>query len=206
MDHITFIFICIAVTASPGPAVLLALKHGSKFGFRRALVGIAGNILAMLLLALVSSAGLGAIISSSAIAFTLIKIVGAIYLIYLGVIAWRRTPEGFDSQIEKKDAGMLKWNMFRESFFVGISNLKAIAFYSALFPQLIDPGGSVIGQFIVLGAIFAICSFSFLSLHAAISARLSFLLKKRNVQRWTNRITGGLSVGFGAVFAASSRT
>jgi threonine/homoserine/homoserine lactone efflux protein len=206
MDYLVFISICIVTTASPGPAVLTAMKNGSHYGYNKALIGIFGNIVAMLVLCFISAAGLGAIILSSAVAFTVIKMLGGGYLIYLGIKAWRKEPMALKNNKLSQDAKVENGALFKESFVVGISNPKAIAFYTALFPQFVDPNSPVIPQLLILASIFVFFSFSFLSLYAAMSAKMSGLLNQVKIQQWFNRITGGLFVSFGLVLATSSRT
>lgn len=121
------------------------------------------------------------------------------------VRAWKNKPDDFVHESDQRFSGISNSSIFRESFFIGISNPKAIAFYTALFPQFIDNDGSVINQLVILGAIFAFCSFLFLSLYAAMSSKLSVVINKRSVQLWLNRITGGLFVGFGVALATSNR-
>ncbi len=74
---------------SPGPSMLLALTHGMKYGTRRTIATAAGNVIASLLQAAVSIAGLGAILTLSEGVFSVIRWLGAGYLIYLGIVTWR---------------------------------------------------------------------------------------------------------------------
>ncbi|WP_432461005.1 LysE family translocator [Agarivorans sp. QJM3NY_25] len=198
MDYWLFLLLCLAATFSPGPAVLLVVKNAANYGVNYSLSGILGNITAMLCLASLSAAGLGAIILASTLMFTAIKVVGGIYLIYLGLKSWlaSRTlslsndaPPQLDTISRKK--------LFREAYIVGVSNPKAIAFYTALFPQFIHHDQAMPEQFLLLGGTFALCSFSALLVYALTSKQLSPYLRKQNVSRLFHRITGGVFVGFG---------
>lgn len=206
MEYVAYLAICIATTVSPGPAVLTAIKNGSLYGVSRALIGILGNVMAIVTLALASGIGLGALILSSATLFMVMKIAGGIYLIYLGCKSWRAKPWNVDIQADSvRSKELTSLQLFKESFFVGISNPKAIVFYTALFPQFIDLNASYFTQVILLTSIFAICSFSFLALYASMSSKLSKHLKNENVLSWFNRVSGGIFVGFGLTLVTNSK-
>ncbi|MFM2487018.1 LysE family translocator [Celerinatantimonas yamalensis] len=205
MDYLIFLGICIVATASPGPAVFLSIKNGAKYGCGSALVGVVGNVVAMLTLASVSAAGLGAIILAFPSLHTAIKIIGGLYLIYLGIKAWcsksvshAKSPEGLSIFTPKKS------KLFSESYFVGISNPKAIAFYTALFPQFINSDEPILFQFALLAGTFASCSFLFLMLYVLLASKLRRHLEKEKILAWFNRITGGVFVGFGVALVSSN--
>lgn len=206
-DYFIFLGIAIIATASPGPAVFLAINNGAKYGHLQAITGIFGNVAAMLTLATVSAAGLGAIILASSTLYTVIKIAGGLYLIYLGIKAWCSNPaKNSVSTGNAKSLTPKKSNLFRESYFVGISNPKAIAFYTALFPQFINLNNPVLPQFALLALTFAMLSFAFLTLYASLGSKLKHHLRRDSVSRWVNRITGGIFVGFGTALILNNRS
>lgn len=198
MSLFIYIGICFAASGSPGPAVLLAIKNGARFGIRKALIGCLGNMSAMLTLATLSAAGLGAIILASATLFTTIKILGGLYLIYLGIKTWRQSTPMAEATLHGSEPVLSNGKMFCEAYLVGISNPKAIAFYTALFPQFIQLEKPILPQFFLLAFTFAIISFTCLSLYAATAVRIRAQLKKERIARWFHRITGGIFIGFGA--------
>ena len=206
MDYLIFLGICIVATASPGPAVFLTIKNGAKYGCGNALIGVAGNVVAMLTLASVSAAGIGAIILASPSLYTAIKIIGGLYLIYLGIKTWcsksvshAKSTEGLSIFRPKKSKLLI------ESYFVGISNPKAIAFYTALFPQFINLDEPIFVQFALLAGTFVSCSFLFLMLYVLLASRLRKHLEKEKTLAWFNRITGGVFVGFGVTLVSSNQ-
>ncbi|MEH6580027.1 MAG: LysE family translocator [Amphritea sp.] len=206
LDYLIFLGVCIIATASPGPAVFLAIKNGAKYGCRNAIAGVIGNVSAMLTLAAVSAAGLGAVILASSTLYTSIKIVGGLYLIYLGL---RALLSHQNSSVENTKNFLSfapkRATLFRESYLVGISNPKAIAFYTALFPQFIDLTEPVLPQFALLASVFAACSFTFLMLYVLLASQLKRHLEKGKVSRWFNRVTGCVFVGFGVALVSSNR-
>ena len=126
---------------SPGPSMLLALTHGMKYGARRTMATAAGNVVASLLQATVSIAGLGAILTMSEGVFSVIRWLGAGYLIYLGIVTWRSSPL-MQAGEENGAPGpeLTRRSMFLQSFFVAVGNPKAIIFFTALFPQIVGSG------------------------------------------------------------------
>ncbi|ASA57806.1 LysE family translocator [Vibrio gazogenes] len=101
MGYFIYLGICIVATASPGPAIFLSIKNGAKYGLSKALIGVVGNVAAMLTLASVSAVGLGAVILASPLLYTAIKVIGGLYLIYLGVKAWCSKPLSHTEPVRK---------------------------------------------------------------------------------------------------------
>jgi threonine/homoserine/homoserine lactone efflux protein len=205
MHYLLFLSICVATVASPGPAVFLAIKNGLTHGFKRTVFAVLGNLSALFIMMGISVAGLGAIILASATLFNSLKIAGGLYLIYLGIKLLRAKPMKLElAKVETSEPVPLA-NLYREAFLVSITNPKAIAFCTALFPQFIDPSQAIVPQFSVLAGTFGACSFFFLSLYAAIAAKLRPQLAKEAVLRWFNRLTGLAFMGFGLGLLAGVR-
>lgn len=97
-DYLRYITLAITVTATPGPAVALTTKNSLKYGHEAAIANIFGNFAAMVILATLSALGLGAIILASSTLFSAVKILGCMYLIYLGINVWRIPHIKRDSQ------------------------------------------------------------------------------------------------------------
>ncbi len=197
MSYLIYLSICFAASASPGPAVLLAVKNGARFGAKRALIGCLGNISAMMTMATLSVVGLGAIITASATLFTVVKVIGGAYLIYLGVSTWRNQSQSFATENPVDGHSVQSITLFREAYMVGISNPKAIAFYTALFPQFLDLNSAMLPQFLLLASTFAVVSFSCLSSYAILATRIRTHLRKSRFSSWFHRITGSIFIGFG---------
>ena len=197
-DYLVYVTLAFAVTALPGPAVILTIKNSIQYGYKIALANIIGNFIAMIILASLSALGLGAIILASSALFSAIKIAGCVYLFYLGVKVWNAphkqnkiVPQNQTSTKEKTLA------VFKEGFGVGIANPKAIAFFTALFPQFIDPAAAFIPQFLTL--IFTIEGISFLVLttYAFFSSAASPYLSREKPMMLFNKLTGAAFIGFG---------
>lgn len=154
-----FLSIAFIATVTPGPAILLATSHSLAYGLKSSVFTIFGNITGLFIMSALSVAGLSAIILSSALLFSLVKLMGAMYLIYLGVKLWRNgfvtINEGQSPVYKKARHGKL----YASGLAVALSNPKAIAFTTALFPQFIDPEQPVLAQFSILVVAFMLLSF-----------------------------------------------
>lgn len=199
-NYLVYIVMAITITSVPGPAVFLTVKNSLRYGSGVAFMNILGNFVAMTFLALLSVLGLSAVILSSAVLFNGIKIAGGLYLIYLGVKSWcskvERIEEG--QKVPEKGEGVRR-SVFREGIGVGLSNPKAIAFFTALFPQFIDPARAVAPQFITLILTIEGISVIILTCYALLAARASGFVGRNGTRALLNKLTGGVFVGFGAL-------
>jgi threonine/homoserine/homoserine lactone efflux protein len=138
----------------PGPSVLFVISRGVALGRRAAVLTVLGNAAGAYLQALLVAAGLAPLIQRSALVFTTIKLVGAAYLVYLGVQAVRHRRALADV-LEVAGAVRPTRHLLREAFLVGISNPKTTVFFAALLPQFVVTGGAPAGvQMAVLGLVF----------------------------------------------------
>jgi len=152
-NYLLYIAIASATIASPGPGVVLTISNSIKYGFFGAVAGIFGVASAMLFIAIISATSLAAILSTSALAFTVLKYIGAVYLIYLGIKMWRSS-----SKFDLNNKNTLKSNKkrFTEGLLVTLLNPKPIFFFMALFPQFINPSNNYIFQFVSLATTFSV--------------------------------------------------
>ncbi|HNX32681.1 MAG TPA: LysE family translocator [Holophaga sp.] len=190
---ILFVTVALAAVLSPGPAVLHAITNSMTFGWRRVAFSSLGNILGLLVLSSLAMAGMGALLKTSALLFTLLKLLGAGYLIHLGFRQWRSGASLF-SQAETLSAAGHSSNgrIFRKGLMVALTNPKAILFFSALFPQFIRPDRVLAPQFLILTTTFMFLSFSALMSYGLVAhtARAWFADERRGT--WFNRASGSV--------------
>ena len=195
-----------ALIAVPGPSVLFVITRALVLGRRGALTTVIGNSLGVYVQVLAVAFGVGAIVERSIAVFTVIKLLGAAYLIYLGVQAIRHR-KALTTLFDQQPARASQWRILREGFIVGIANPKSIVFFAAVLPQFIDRGaGQVPVQLLVLGALFlliALISDSVWAI-AAGTARAWF---ERSPQRlsYLGGAGGVVMIGIGARLALSGR-
>ena len=195
-----FTSIALIATITPGPAILLVSTHSVTFGTKYSIATMVGNVTGLFILSLLSVMGLSAIILHSAPVFFLLKVVGAGYLIYLGVKLW---VQGFG--LDSIRAGGVGGGQSRprimklyfNGLFVALSNPKAIAFTSALFPQFIHPEHSMTQQFIILIATFMFLSFVCLLAYAVMAAETKNRSARIKLPVMMSKIFGCAFVGSG---------
>lgn len=139
----------------PGPSVLFVISRGVALGRTAALLTVVGNAAGVFVQVLAVAAGLGAVLERSAVLFDAVRLVGAAYLVHLGVQAVRHRREL--STVLDVTATRPARSILREGFVVGITNPKLVIFFTAVLPQFVDPdGGPVPLQLLALGAIFVV--------------------------------------------------
>jgi homoserine/homoserine lactone efflux protein len=198
---LAFLLASTLIALSPGPGAATAMSIGLRHGYGPALRAIVGLQSALVLQLAVIAAGLGALLSASAVAFNLMKFLGAGYLIWLGVQKWRASPGGLgEDGADAKAEGL-----FRQGLLVNLTNPKAIVFMAALTPQFIDPARPQWLQFLILGATMCSVDVTVMSAYALLAARLRRWLRDPRAIRAQNRFFGGIFVGAGVLLAASGR-
>jgi threonine/homoserine/homoserine lactone efflux protein len=186
----------------PGPTVLLVVSYALGQGWRAALpmaVGVAlGDFTAMT----VSMLGLGALLMASATLFTLLKWLGAAYLVWLGVKLWR--AGGTIDVPPRRDAVSAR-RMLGHAWLVTALNPKSITFFVAFLPQFLDPQRDFVTQLVIFEATFLTLAFANAAGYALLAARARALVRRRRTIIALNRIGGGLLIGAG-IAAVTIRT
>jgi threonine/homoserine/homoserine lactone efflux protein len=185
---------------TPGPTMLMCLTNAVNHGPRSAMTSVAGAATALLAVMALSAAGLGALLTASEAAFTLLKVLGAAYLIWLGVRTFRS-----DAVLAVGAATPPRRSFYLQGLLVGASNPKAVLFFAAFFPQFLDPGRPVAPQFAILALTFMVLEFTVLTLCAAGVGRLVPLLTSSNTVRWINRVCGSLLALMGGALLLTRR-
>ena len=189
----------------PGPSMLLALTHGMNYGARRTLASAMGNVTVTLVQASISIAGLGTILVASEAVFNVIKWAGAAYLIYIGiglVLSPKRSIPLSENNNPTKELSLRK--MYLQAVFVTAGNPKAIVFFTAIFPQFIDPDLYLI-QSCMLLMICAFVAFVCFMIYAIAGQKIVSLFSKATVGQYINRVIGGTFIGVGIGLVASNK-
>ena len=138
---------------TPGPAVLLAISNSVDVGARRTALSSLGSSVGIFVVSGLAMIGMGTILAMSAHAFLVMKVAGAMYLIWLGVKRWRSKDGllGSDAGLAPTQRRERKnWQLVAQGMGVSLTNPKAILFFSALFPQFVVPGEPLLTQYLVL--------------------------------------------------------
>ncbi|EGU31231.1 LysE family transporter [Vibrio scophthalmi LMG 19158] len=193
------------LTASPGPSSLLCMTKGVTQGFRMGVYTALGSLTAITVILTLSFTGLGLVIASSELTFNIIKYTGAAYLIYLGIKAISSKEQEYQLGEEQETPEQAPVKHYISGFIVGSSNPKAILFFTALFPQFIDPNAPLLAQYIIFTATFMIMEFSWLAIYALLGAKSSNWLFAKGRAKLFNRVTGGVFIGAGTLLSTASK-
>ncbi len=192
------------LTVTPGPSVLMCISTAVQFGAKNALLAALGSTIAIASLMTLSMLGLGSLLAASETLFFALKIIGALYLAYLGVSALLSKASSFE--IEPSCAEMTKQvSHFRRGALVGLSNPKALLFFGALFPQFINAQAPQLPQFLILGLTFVAFEMGWLSIYIVTAARARTWLAAPGRGLLFNRLTGVIFLIAAGWLATSKR-
>jgi len=186
------------VALTPGPAVMCAMSQATRFGFRASLAGIAGTQAGNLVFFICIALGLATLLNTATTTFTVLRVLGAIYLFYLGlriiVSTFRRSnsPESVTPS-----APPAQRSLFLQGLAIQLTNPKALLFVSALLPQFIDPNRPLLLQLVVLVAVTIAVDLVVLSSYAFFAERGVRSLRASRASVWLERVFGAALVLFG---------
>ncbi|MCV6586298.1 MAG: LysE family translocator [Marinibacterium sp.] len=200
---LTFVAASTALLLIPGPTVLLVLSYALSQGRRVAVASASGVALGDLVAMSASLAGLGALVLTSATLFTVLKWVGAIYLVWLGIKLLRSAP---DARFDTGDAPAAKaGHVFGHAAAVTALNPKSIAFFIAFVPQFLRPDAPLLPQFAILIATFVTLAALNALAYALLADRLRHMIGQRGVIPWLTRAGGVTLIGMGVMTAMLRR-
>lgn len=203
---LAFALVSLLLIVVPGPSVLFVVGRALAHGRRAALTTVIGNALGAYVLVVAVALGIGSIVERSVAVFTVLKLAGAAYLIFLGVRAWRHRA-ALPATVSGPPSGRGTLRTTWDGFAVGIANPKTIVFFAAVLPQFVDRDqGGVTVQILLLGLVFdaiALVSDSVWGLVAS-TARTWFANSPRRLSAVGG--AGGLTmIGLGVAVAATGR-
>ena len=197
-----FLLMAIATVFSPGPGVVMTLTNALRYGIRGTFGGILGIAFGALVVAAISATSLGVLLAASAVAFTILKFIGAAYLVYLGIRLWRSPPFKFAEQ-SSHEASLGK--RFLEGLSLQLTNPKAIFFFLSVFPQFIDPQKGYPIQFATLVLTYSSLVVIIHSFYAIFAKRAKGWLVSERGGRAVNKVAAITFMFFGAVLANAKR-
>ena len=202
-----YLMLVIIAAATPGPAILFVVTSSTLHGWRKAVFAASGNIAGLLCLGILAVTGLGTILKTSELIYSVVKYAGAAYLVWLGIKLILQKNPVIAARNSKRVAGDVSAaKLFFQAFGIAMSNPKAIVFLTALLPQFINIHQPLVSQFSILIGTLMLMSFSFLMLYALLAHNATIWLSRPGRMKVFNRASGSLFIGFGALLAASSNT
>ncbi|MBD2837150.1 homoserine/homoserine lactone efflux protein [Pseudomonas sp. JM0905a] len=201
---LAFLVACWVISLSPGAGAIASMSSGLQYGFRRGYWNALGLQIGLALQIAIVAAGVGAILATSALAFSLIKWFGVVYLVYLAVKQWKALPSDMADNAAERPIGRPLTLVLR-GFLVNFSNPKAIVFMLAVLPQFIDPHAPLVEQYLVMGVTMITVDLIVMAGYTGLAARVLRLLRTPRQQRVMNRSFAALFVGAAALLATVRR-
>ncbi|MFJ3482509.1 LysE family transporter [Pseudomonas sp. NPDC090202] len=201
---LAFFAACWVISLSPGAGAIASMSSGLQYGFWRGYWNALGLQLALIVQIAIIAAGLGAVLATSALAFTLIKWFGVAYLVYLGIKQWRALPTDLSEDAAIRPIGKPLALVFR-GFLVNISNPKALVFMLAILPQFIDTHQPLLAQYLTIAATMVTVDLIVMAGYTGLASKVLRALKTPKQQRRMNRTFAGLFVSAAAFLATLHR-
>jgi homoserine/homoserine lactone efflux protein len=196
---ITFVIAGIVIAISPGSGAVLSMSHGLAYGVKKASATVLGLQMGLILVLLIAGAGVGSLLLASELAFTIVKTVGALYLIWLGIGQWRAKGAGPGVST----AGMAAHPSFGRrvltGFLTNATNPKGIIFMVAVLPQFISKDAPVLPQLAILGATMVTIDTSVMHGYAFLAASMQRFFRDARAVKIQNRVFGGVLIVVGAL-------
>jgi threonine/homoserine/homoserine lactone efflux protein len=201
---LAFAGVAALIVVVPGPDMALVLRNGIALGRRAAVATALGINTGLLVWALAAALGIAAVLHASATAFTVLKLAGAVYLVWLGaralLDAWRGISEPSAASAPRRRA-----SPFRQGLLSNLFNPKIALVYTTLIPQFVDRGGSEIAQTFLLAAVFIAMGLVWLTGYALLVAQAGALLRRPAVRRGVNAVSGVVLTALGVRLAFERR-
>lgn len=190
---LAFFTACWVISLSPGAGAIASMSSGLQFGFLRGYWNVIGLQLALAVQILIVAAGVGAVLTASALAFNLIKWFGVAYLVYLAIKQWQQQPSTITTEQQQPQVDPLA--MIVKGFLVNISNPKAIVFMLAVLPQFIDPAQALIPQYGIMMLTMIAVDMIVMAGYTCLAVKVLLFLRTPRQQRILNRSFASLFLG-----------
>lgn len=204
---LVFFTAALALNLSPGPDLLFVISRTLAGGRRVGVASACGVCSGALVHVAAAAMGISAILATSALAFSIVKYVGAAYLLYLGIQALRSA--GTASALDMRDVPQTSvWQAYRQGVLVDILNPKVAIFFMAFLPQFVRPDhGSVAMQLLMLGILVVLVAIIVECAMALLAARASAALRNnRRMGQWLDHVLGSVLIGLGLRLGLAERT
>ena len=204
---VVFVGVSAVVILLPGPDTAVVTKNILLSGRRAGLGTSIGVCTGLSVWTLAAALGVASVLRASEAAFTALKLVGAAYLVWLGVQAFRAARHAAEPPAadEQRTTVTTSRRGFRQGLLSNLANPKIAVFFTSLLPQFVDPGRSVLLPFLLLGLIFVLMTFAWLCTYSLLAARATAALQRPRVKAALDRITGTILIAVGIRLALERR-
>jgi homoserine/homoserine lactone efflux protein len=198
--YAAYLVACLVIVLVPGPTITLIIASGIRHGAGAALLNVAGTQLGLAVMIAIVGIGLTSLIEGMGHWFEWVRLIGAAYLIWMGIQMFRSS-----GKVDASGAPLIpRGGFFLQGFLVAVSNPKTLIFFGAFFPQFIDPAGNYPLQIVVMGITAMVFAAAMDGTYALLAGRARRLLSPRRV-KLMSRISGSFLIG-GGLWLAFSRS
>lgn len=203
-DYLLFALIAVVQVGSPGPSTIFLINNALIYGPGRAVWILTGDLLAIAVLASCSLLGIDALLVANPGVFMAVKVAGAAYLVWLGIQQFRLAKRSRANTSQPAPTERMP-SLWGKSFVVGISNPKAILFFSSLLPQFVgNPQDANLGALLSLILLFVLIKLLVSGTYALTAKKMADRLARPGAAVWGKRITGVVLVTFGMVMGVGA--
>jgi threonine/homoserine/homoserine lactone efflux protein len=199
---LAFAGVSLLLAVTPGPDMAVVTKNALAHGRRGVVLTTTGIALALVIWTTATAVGVSAVVRSSGELLFILKAVGAVYLVYLGIrtlLDSRRRHEDLPAGTAPAAPAHV---IFRQGFISAIANPKLGVFFVTFLPQFVTPGQALLPRLLLLGAIFAVIGWTWMNVYGFFVTRMRDFITAPRVRQWMERVTGVVLVGFGVRLAA----
>jgi homoserine/homoserine lactone efflux protein len=189
---LAFIGAAVVIAVSPGAGAIQSMATGLTHGVRRGYWSILGLEMGLMLQLLLVALGLGALVTSSIVAFNVVKWIGVAYLIYLAVRQWRTATRDLREQVGTATSDGGRAALVLRGFLVNATNPKGLVFFLAVLPQFVVPTAPLLPQYLAIGVTMFAVDVVVMGLYTGLAVRLLHWMHTPRQQTIVNRVFSGL--------------
>jgi len=196
---IAFVIAGTIIAISPGSGAILSMSHGLAYGLKKASATVLGLQLGLVLVLVIAGAGVGSLLLASVPAFTVVKVVGALYLIWLGISQWRARAEAGGGPTAGLAIHPTFGRRVMTGFLTNATNPKGIIFMVAVLPQFIAQDAPVLPQLAILGATMVTIDTTVMHGYALLASSMQRWFRDPRAVKMQNRFFGAVLVVVGSL-------
>ncbi len=193
---ITFVIAASIIAVSPGSGAVLSMSHGLSYGVKKTSATILGLQAGLIMILIIAGAGVGSLLLASEIAFNIVKTVGALYLIYLGLSQWRAKAEAVSTMQVQTELPSARKRMLT-GFLTNATNPKGIIFMVAVLPQFITHGAPLLPQLMILALTMCTIDLTVMHSYAFLASTMQRFFRDARAVKKQNRFFGGMLMAVG---------
>lgn len=187
------------ISISPGPGAIFSISQGTQYGFKRSIISVIGLQLGLMSQIIFLLLGLGILIDQFPGIFSIIKILGMLYLIVLGTLQWFKKIEQISTSKDDFENSFSPLNSILKGFFVNITNIKGTVFFLALIPLFVDLTSLNISTCVILTATLVGVDLFVMTGYLMLAEISKSLLSDPKKILWQNRVTGSILILIGLI-------